>query len=117
MKSFYGGMFIPKEYLKEAGIEYPIKLEYYRIMEDSIICDSEKKLYGIEIIKTEYKSNKTNMETKGVKYVTNNIKEIDKMLQLLKENYVTPVTLKEVVEDLVKSVNNNLPSKVSYGIV
>ena len=34
MKSFYGGIFMKKENLEEAGIPYPIKLEYYKIIEE-----------------------------------------------------------------------------------
>lgn len=108
MKNFYGGMFIPKENLKREGIEYPIKLEYYRIAEDDIIYNSERKIYGIEIVKTEYKDNGTRIETKGVKYVTNNIKRINKILQLLKQNYVTPITLKDVIEDYLKMDENKI---------
>ena len=32
MKTFFGGKFIEKEKLTEAGIDYPIKLEYYKIL-------------------------------------------------------------------------------------
>ena len=30
MKTFFDGIFISKEHLYEAGIKYPIKLEYYK---------------------------------------------------------------------------------------
>ena len=30
LKEFYGGIFIDKETLTASGIEYPIKLEYYK---------------------------------------------------------------------------------------
>ena len=37
LKTFFDGVFISKENLKEAGIKYPIKLEYYKqINEDEI---------------------------------------------------------------------------------
>ena len=32
MKTFFGSIFIEKERLQEAGVEYPIKLEYYKII-------------------------------------------------------------------------------------
>ena len=38
MRTFYGGKFIEKEKLIEAGIHYPIKLEYYKkINEDQFV--------------------------------------------------------------------------------
>lgn len=108
MKKFYGGMFIPKENLIREGIKYPIKLEYYRVTEESIIYNSERKIYGIEIVKTEYKDSGTKIEIKGVRDVTNNIKRINKILQLLKQNYVTPIGLKDVVEDYLKIEENKI---------
>ena len=32
MKTFFGSIFIEKEKLQEAGVKYPIKLEYYKII-------------------------------------------------------------------------------------
>ena len=34
MNIFFGGTFLEKDELKEAGIEYPIKLEYYKIINE-----------------------------------------------------------------------------------
>ena len=31
LKNFFGSIFINRERLKEAGINYPIKVEYYKI--------------------------------------------------------------------------------------
>lgn len=31
MKNFFGSIFINRDELREAGIEYPIKVEYYKI--------------------------------------------------------------------------------------
>ena len=45
MKTFFGGIFIEASKLKEAGIQYPIKVEYYKLK------DEDNKKYGIEIIK------------------------------------------------------------------
>ena len=47
MKTFFGSIFIEKEKLKEAGVEYPIKLEYYKIInEDELIIKKNAK-YGM----------------------------------------------------------------------
>ena len=69
MRTFFGGTFIEKEKLEEAGIKYPIKLEYYKeINEDDI--NSGKEKYGIRIVKTEYLPDNLKVETKNIKYVT-----------------------------------------------
>ena len=34
MKTFFGSIFIEKEKLQEAGVKYPIKLEYYKIINE-----------------------------------------------------------------------------------
>ena len=44
MKTFFGGIFIEASRLKEEGIQYPIKVEYYKLK------DEDNKKYGIEII-------------------------------------------------------------------
>ena len=55
MKSFYGSIFISKEELKDAGIEYPIKVEYYKIISEKETSKSNEAIFGIQAVKTEYK--------------------------------------------------------------
>ena len=53
MRTFFGGKFIEKEKLMEEGIQYPIKLEYYKkINEDEFIRNKSAK-FGISVVKTE----------------------------------------------------------------
>ena len=67
MRTFFGGAFIDKEKLEEAGIEHPIKLEYYKqINEDDISLCKEK--YGICIVKTEYVPNNIKTDSKDYLY-------------------------------------------------
>ena len=41
VKNFFGSIFINRDELKEAGIDYPIKVEYYKITnEDEKLIDS-----------------------------------------------------------------------------
>lgn len=96
MKVFYGGIFIEGETLLEAGIHHPIKLEYYKTINE------EKDIYGIDIIKTKYKGNQTSTEEKEIKYLSNDETKIEKLLYLLKKNNVTPVTAQDIVDDLLK---------------
>ena len=78
MRTFFGGTFIEKEKLEEAGIKHPIKLEYYKQINEDEINSHKKAKYGIEIIKTEYIPNNLKIETKNIKYVTNDELEENK---------------------------------------
>ena len=55
MKNFFGSIFINRDKLSEAGINYPIKVEYYKIINEDKQIKSNKLIYGIQIIKTEYR--------------------------------------------------------------
>ncbi len=102
MRTFFGGAFIDKEKLEEAGIEHPIKLEYYKqINEDDI--NSGKEKYGIQIVKTEYIPDNVKIETKSIKYVTNDELEENRILTIFKENQVTPINSEEVILDLFRN--------------
>ena len=102
LKTFFGSVFIEKEKLEEAGINHPIKLEYYKeINEDDI--GSGKGKYGISIVKTEYIPDNLKVETKSIKYVTNDELEENKILNIFKENQVTPINSEEVILDLFRS--------------
>ena len=92
MRTFYGGLFIEKGKLKEAGINYPVKLEYYKTINGND--------YGIEIIKTEYIKENIKIEKKDIKEFTRNEKEANKVLDIFKENEVTPVGAIDVLKDL-----------------
>lgn len=96
MKVFYGGIYLERKALHEAGIEHPIKLEYYKTV------DKEPKIYGIDIVKTEYKTNRIIKEEKQIKQVSNDESKIERMLNILKSFKVTPITAQDVLEDLLK---------------
>ena len=46
MKTFYGDTYINEEELRKIGINYPIKIEYYKTYKQDEI---ENTIYGIEI--------------------------------------------------------------------
>ena len=98
MKTFFDGVFISKEHLKEAGIEYPIKLEYYKTSGEGNV---ETK-YGIEVVKTEYLDGNVKIETKEVKNVFANREEQEKVLTILRNNEVTPIGVEDVLHDLLQ---------------
>lgn len=97
MKKFYGGIFMDKDKLKKVGIFYPIKIEYYKVKDEGII-----DTFGIEVIKTEYKNNDVLIEKENIERITSDEKEANHILDVLKENEVTPVIVKEVIQDYIK---------------
>ena len=102
MKNFFGSIFINRDELREAGIEYPIKVEYYKITNE--IPSRQKLIFGIQVIKTEYKE-KIGVEQRKIENITNSEKEVDKILYQLKENEVTPIGLEDVLIELEEKIN------------
>lgn len=97
VKTFFDGVFISSKHLEEAGIKYPIKLEYYKTSGE----ENVETKYGIEVVKTEYLDGNVKVETKEIKNVTNNLEEEEKILTLLKNNEVTPIGVEDVLQDLL----------------
>ena len=111
LKNFYGSIFINRDELLEAGINYPIKVEYYKITNEP---EKENKLlYGIQVIKTEYKD-KIGVEQNRIEHITNDESEITKMLSLIKENEVTPIGLEDVIIEIKKLQTLAKSKKLSY---
>lgn len=104
MKTFFSSIFMEKEALKEAGIYHPIKLEYYKIINEDEIIKQEKARFGISVIKTEYKTENLEVENKKIQYLSNDEKRIEEILKLLKENEVTPIAVEDVLSDFSKKV-------------
>ena len=105
MREFYGGIFIDKETLLASGIEYPIKLEYYKT-KNTKEDDRHQEMYGIQIIKTEYKKD-VNVEEEKIEYLTENERDINNIWEKFKENEVTPVSAQYVIEDMFKYMQKN----------
>lgn len=102
MKVFYGGKFIEKSKLEEVGIFYPIKLEYYKSIDSE--TNKNGSYFGISIVKTEYKKDDVIIETKDLRNITQSEIAVDNLLNLFKENEVTPVNAQEIMYDLRKNI-------------
>ena len=102
MKIFYNSTFMNKETLNEVGIYHPIKLEYYKIINEDEMIKQEKEKFGIHIVKTEYIGDNIKVEDKKVPYVTNDEIEIEKIMKTLKEYEVTPIALEDILNDFLK---------------
>ena len=104
MKIFFNSTFINKEALNDAGIFHPIKLEYYKVINEDEIINRNKAKFGIHVIKTEYTQNDIKVEDKQVQYVSNDEKKIEEILIKLKENEVTPIAINDVLSDFSKQM-------------
>lgn len=92
-KNFFGSIFIDQTILKNCYIFHPIQLEYY-ILEDD---DN----YGLQVIKTEYFENKSSIEENSLFNVTDNKNQIEYILNLLKNNSVTPIAINDILSDIL----------------
>ena len=96
MKVFYGSIYVERNALEEAGIEHPIKLEYYKTI------NKQDEAYGINIVKTEYKKSNIIIEEKEIKHLSQDESKIEKLLKLFKSYAVTPITAQDIADDLLK---------------
>ena len=94
-RRFFTGIFIDEERLKENNINYPIRLEYYKIT-------NEKEEYGIEVIKTKYRKEFTKIENEAIINITKEENIINNIIYKLKENLVTPIGLEDTVTEILE---------------
>ena len=101
MKIFRGVSFISQEVLREIGINYPIKIEYYKTKEKN---RDNREEFGIEVIKTEYKENDISIEKVTVDKIINDERKVDYIIDKLKNGQVTPVVAKDIIDDFLTIV-------------
>lgn len=104
MKLYFGSTFISKERLKEAGISHPIKLEYYKVINEDEITKENKIKFGIYVEKTEYIGNGTKTENKVMKYISNDEQKVEEVLTKLKDNDVTPICVEDIIYDFSREI-------------
>ena len=98
MKSFFGGTYLGKDTLAHNNIFYPIRLEYYKTEK----VEDYKSVYGIEVVKTEYKDSKVNVENKIIDKITYEEKTIDRILEQFRIGEITPAVSEEMVQELLR---------------
>ena len=113
VKNFFGSIFINRDELREAGIDYPIKVEYYKIINEEEKMKQNKLIYGIQVIKTEYRD-KIGIEQEKIEHITNDESEITKMLDIIKDNEVTPIGLEDVILEIKNWQSIAKNKKLSY---
>lgn len=83
LKIYYGKAFINSEDINNAELENKIELEYYKTKND--------RKYGIEIIKKEYKKNKTEIEKSNINDINESSRKVINIIETLKKYKVTPI--------------------------
>ena len=102
MKTFFGCTILEKEKLEEAGINHPVKYEYYKQINEDYANSKDKAKFGIEIVKTEYISDKPEIKTKSIDYITNDELEEDRILTVFKEGQVSPANCEDILSELLR---------------
>ena len=101
MKTFFDEIFINTDELKNEGIEYPVKLEYFETINTEE--DFEAK-YGIEIVKTDFVDGKVKTNSNIIKNITKYQDEIERILNIFRNNEVTPCGMEDVLIDMFTKV-------------
>lgn len=104
MKHFYAGTFINKNDLKSMGVNYPVKLEYYKTVQNTEQINNNEIVYGIEVVKTSYINENVEVENTQISEFTKDEMIVNTILDTLRENEVTPVCAEYIVEDLLKEM-------------
>ena len=100
-KVYYGHTFLENTDLINSKIKNRIELEYYRTKKQkNLFLSKDNKSYGIEIVKKEYEGKRINIEKEKVDRITDTINSINSILDKLKKFKVTPIALKDVLEDM-----------------
>ena len=103
-KDYYGNTFLEAKDLKDTNIKNRIELEYYRTKKSKKhFLREDTESYGIEIVKKEYQGKKINVEKEKIDKICDKKSNIDLILNKLKQFKVTPITLKDVVHDIMQS--------------
>ena len=98
-KTLYGSIFLEMEDLIETPIDYPIELAYYKTNKRK----DNFTIYGVEIVKNEYKQDTINTERNILNLFTKNENKANHVLEALRKYKVTPTGADDVLYELVKS--------------
>lgn len=99
-KVYYGSEILT---LNETNLNHRIELEYYRTKKQKkYLFNKNRKIYGIEIIKKEYEGKNINIEKENVDRISNRKSKINFIIDKLKKYKVTPVSLKDIIYDILQ---------------
>lgn len=98
LKKLYGKTMIDDSDLEEVCGDNSIELEYYQIE-----SKTSSKPYGIEIVKKSINNDIMNIEDKMVENICNKEQDNNKLLEILMNYKVTPISVDDIIEDLSKT--------------
>lgn len=102
-KVYYGNTFLEVK-KANSNIKNRIELEYYRTKKrKKHFLKENSEIYGIEIVKKEYQGKKINIEKEKIDKISETKSSIDAILNILKKFKVTPIALKDVIDDMMKN--------------
>ena len=96
-KSFFGRTVIDSSDSEELNDNEKIELEYY---ETRNLAEKEERKYGIEVVKKKDKDEKFNIESKVINNISSEEKVINRLLEILMINKVTPITVDDIISDI-----------------
>ena len=96
-KSLFGKTIIDKSDSDDLKENEKIELEYY---ETHNLAEKSEREYGIEIVKTKEKNEKFNIESKVINNISNEEQKVNKLLNILMLNKVTPVSVDDIISDI-----------------
>ncbi len=96
LKKLYGKTQIDSSDSEDIGKDYQIELEYYQLENQTA-----RKPYGIEIVKRNIVNNILNVENKIIENIHKKERDNFKLLEILIANKVTPISLDDVLHDLL----------------
>ena len=100
-KTFFGGILLEEDELRNNNIYRNIEIEYYKIAKElKTLFHGKKKTYGIEVVMREYANDEMKIQEERIISWTKNEEIVEKILKKLKENAVTPTTLNDVITDM-----------------
>lgn len=81
--------------------EQSVLIEYYILEYEEFDEDYDyKKPFGIEVMKKQLIDGVVYREIKIVKHISSNMEQVKNLLEILRKNSVTPITVADVLEDL-----------------
>lgn len=98
IRKFYGEVTVRISNYENENYFYDFIVEYYKVFNK---CDNtKKKKFGIEVIKRIKVENNEILERKEIDNFIDSEEKVDKLLEILKRNKVTPISVEDVIRDL-----------------
>lgn len=101
IREFYGAITFNVKNSKDVRENGKIELKYYKIIStESSSKNKNNKKYGIEVSKKHVYNNIITEEKKEIFNCIEKEEVVDRVLEMLKNNKVTPINVVDILEDL-----------------